>query len=83
MVSDILDIGVYTKNKKNLDQQWKRKWKMCIGSKVMAKTKLTKKLLPCPLYFGPKVATKKGTSSHRSSELIFMFLESVEQGEWE
>ena len=36
-----------------------------------------------PLYFWPENDRYKGSTSNGSSELIFMFLESVDQGEWE
>ena len=39
MVLNMANIGVYAKNRKNADQQWKRNWKICIGWKAMAKTK--------------------------------------------
>ena len=53
MTMTIADIFVYAKNRENVDQQWKWNWKICIGSKVMAKTKSTLKLWPFPLYFCP------------------------------
>ena len=47
----------------------------------LTKTKLTLKLWPFPLYFGLKIATKKVGSSHGSSELILLVLESGDQEE--
>ena len=43
MVTNMVKIGVYTKNIKIVDYLWKRNWKMCIGSKVMDKTKYFRK----------------------------------------
>ena len=39
------------KKGENVDHLWKRIWKICIVSKVMAKTKYGHKLWPFPLYF--------------------------------
>ena len=37
--TNVVFIGVYTKNRKNVDTLWKRNSKMRISSKIMAKTK--------------------------------------------
>ena len=39
MVSNMANIGVFAESRNNVDQQWKRNWKIFIGLKVMAKTK--------------------------------------------
>ena len=43
MALDMVDIDVYAKNWKNLDQQWKGSFKICIDWKVMTKTNTTMK----------------------------------------
>ena len=50
---------------------------------IIAQTKYNPKLGPFPLYFGPENGHSRGSTSNGSSEQIFMFLESVEQREWE
>ena len=54
----MLHTGSYAKSYINVDHQWKRNWKLCIGSKVMAKTKSGVKFWPFPLYFGPFLERK-------------------------
>ena len=83
IVLNMANIGVYAENSKNVDKQWKRNWKIFIGLKIMAQTKYNPKLGPFPLYFGHENGHSKGSTSNWSSELIFMFSESVEQREWE
>ena len=83
MVFNMAYIGVYAENSKNVDKQWKRNWKIFIRLKIMAQTKYNPKLGPFSLYFGPENGHSRGSTSNGSSELIFMFLESVEQREWE
>ena len=83
MVLNMANIGVYAENSKNVDKQWKRNWKIFIRLKIMAQTKYNPKLGPFSLYFGPENGHSRGSTSNGSSELIFMFSESVEQREWE
>ena len=49
MAINMVNIGVYAKNRKNVDSLQKRIGKYCVGSKVMAKTKYFVKK-------GPKMA---------------------------
>ena len=51
--------------------------------KTYGQNNIDSKLLPFTLFFGMKMAIKKGSTSHESSALIFMFMESVDQEEWE
>ena len=53
------DIGVYAKNRKNVDQQWKRNWNIC-SLRVMAKTKLSSKFRPFPFLVLPSLYFCKG-----------------------
>ena len=76
-------IVVYAENRNNVDLQWKRNWKILIGLKIMAQTKQNTNLGPFPLYFELENDHSRGSTSNVSSELIFVFLEPVEQGEWE
>ena len=51
----------------------------------MAEISCGPKIWPFSLYFEPYLVEKevsRGSTSHVSSELIFMFLESVEHVEW-
>ena len=41
----------YASSRINVHHQWKRNWKICIGSNVMAKTKSGVEFWPFPLYF--------------------------------
>ena len=81
MATNMADIGVYAKNRENIDQQWIEK--LALVQKLWPKQNWLWNYGPFSLYFGPKLATKKGSTSHGSSELNFMFLESVDQEEWE
>ena len=51
MAPNMLHVGFYANSRINIDHQWKRNWKIYIGSKVMAKTKSGVKFWPFPLYF--------------------------------
>ena len=53
------DIGVYAKNRKNVNQQWKRNWNIC-SLRVMAKTKLSSKCRPFPFLVVPSLYFCKG-----------------------
>ena len=46
MAINMAKMGVYAKNRKNVDCLWKRNSKKCIGLKVMAKTKYFRKIEP-------------------------------------
>ena len=46
MAIHMVNMGVYAKNRKNVDCLWKRNSKKCIGLKVMAKTKYFRKIEP-------------------------------------
>ena len=48
----MVHLDFYAKTYINVDHLWKRNWKICIGLKVMAKTKSGVKYWPFPLYFG-------------------------------
>ena len=51
--------------------------------KSYGQNKKNPKLGPFPLYFWPKNDHSEVGTSNWSSELIFIFWESLEQGEWE
>ena len=51
MARDMVNSDFFANIRINVDQQWKRNWKRCIGLKVMAKTKLILQLWPFPMYF--------------------------------
>ena len=51
MAMNMVHNGFYAKTYINMNHLWKRNWKICIGSKVMAKTKSGVKFWPFPLYF--------------------------------
>ena len=53
VAKNMANMGFHAMNRTNVDHQWKRNLKICIGSKVMAKTKSLVKFWPFPLYFGP------------------------------
>ena len=42
----MVNMGVYAKNRLNVDSQWNWNSKKCIGSKVLAKTKYFRKIEP-------------------------------------
>ena len=46
MAIHMVNMGVYAKNRKNVDCLWKRNSKKCIGLKVTAKTKYFRKIEP-------------------------------------
>ena len=58
MAKNMANMGFHAMNRTNVDHQWKRNLKICIGSKVMAKTKPYVKFWPFPLYFGPILGQK-------------------------
>ena len=57
MATYVVVIGVYGKSGKNADHPWKRNWKNCNGSKVMAKSKYTLKSGPFSFVFWPEIST--------------------------
>ena len=57
MATNMAVIGVYGKSWKNADYPWKRNWKNCNGSKVMAKSKYTLKSGPFSFVFWPEIST--------------------------
>ena len=79
-------IGIDTKHSQNVDQQRKR------FEQIFFSKKLWSKQNPIPNYghflcifasVKPQNGHSTGSTSHWPTELIFMFLESAEQGEWE
>ena len=53
MATNMVHLGFHAKTYWKVDHLWKRNGKICIGSKVMAKTNSGVKFWPFPLYFGP------------------------------
>ena len=86
MATDMVNSDFFANIRINVDHQWKRNWKRYLGLKVMAKTKSILQFWPFPMYFWPfwgKNGPSMGSTSHGFPELILIFLESVELGEWE
>ena len=83
IVTNMDDIGVISKNRKNADPRTKRFIKFYFSLKVIAETIYGLNLWPFPLYFWGENGHSEAGTSHGSSELIFMFLESGEQDKWD
>ena len=66
----------YASSRINVHHQWKRNWKICIGSNVMAKTKSGVEFWLFPLYFWlfwGRNGHSSGNSSRPPRELNFFF----------
>ena len=83
IVTNMADIGVILKNRKNADPGRKRFIKFYFSLKVIAEIIYGLNLWPFPLYFWLENGHSKAGTFHGSSELIFIFLESGEQEEWD
>ena len=83
MAINMADIGVISKNSQNAVPLSKRLNKIYFSLKVIAKTIYGLNLWPFPLYFGGENGHSEAGTSHGSSELIFIFLESGEQDKWD
>ena len=67
----------YASSRINVHHQWKRNWKICIGSNVMAKTKSGVEFWPFPLYFWlfwGQNGHSSGNSSRPPRELKFFLV---------